>query len=241
MEPKDEAKIKQIALNRRARALAYAFLQRGHKAGIPDQFLRINQDQFKNILCDSYHGDTESISDFVYKCPESLLKIPFILIDGGDQRTRDMAGYAILFRLITCDKLGMYYSFRQIAHQFSTWETMNVPRNELAGQLKQYDILFMGEADPMKISVHTEASTFFDEVFHERLNYIRPTIISYTNPLSKEKIIRDDKQGQFFANFSVRVNSGSYLNKDGHFREGSKENPSGNYFRIRVRMAKNDR
>lgn len=237
MKPQEEAVLKQMALNRRARALAYAFLQRGHKAGIPDQFLRINQEKFRKLLCTSYHKNVDAIADFVYKHPEDLMEIPFILIDGGDHRARNMAGFAILFRLITCDKIGMFHSFRQLVHQFSTWETMSVKRNDLASNLKQYDALFIGEASPEKISAHTETPVFFDEVFHERLNNIRPTIISYSKQMGE--VIYDDKCSQSFADFSVHYKSGNYMDRANKVKEGSDENPCGNYFRVRVQALTN--
>lgn len=163
------------------RARALAFLNRGRTAGIPDRYLRINKEMFTAMLFEDYHGDSmKNVVSLIYDSPNDLFKIPYIIIDGGDSLARRRAGFALLFRLIACDKFGLYKEAVDLAHKFRTPLAIDSKgRNDLIEDLKVQDILFISEIYPKLFPVNFDTGTFFDEVLVARENTLRPTILSF--------------------------------------------------------------
>ena len=167
------------------RARALAFLKRGRSAGIPDRHLRINKESFVDMLFEEYHrGKLEETASFIYDSPMKLLEIPYIVIDGGDPYIRRRAGFALLFRLITCDRFGLYREAVDLAHKFRTPMALESEgRNDLIEQLKSLDVLFIAELQPRLFPVNFDTGTFFDEILVSRENNIKPTILSFVDPV----------------------------------------------------------
>ncbi len=187
----DREDFKEIAKIRRARQMALAMIKRGREAGIPDKYSRIGPDIFSEVLAPEFHGGKvrgiSAFSDSIYKDPPFLLKRDFITIDGGDVHYRNVAGFAILFRIIAYDKRGSYFNCDSLVHKFQTIHaTEDMDRNDLAEELKKYDVLMIGECDRARFSPHFETGSFFDEVLSDRITRGLPTIITFVNPISSE-------------------------------------------------------
>lgn len=183
--------VQEIIRLRRARQMALAMIKRGREAGIPDKYLRIFPDKFSEVLSPEFHGGkvrgVSSFCDNIYKDQNFLMSRDFISIDGGDVNNRNIAAFAILFRIISYDKRGSYVSCDSLVHKFQTINsTENITRNDLAEELKAYDVLMIGECDRSRFNPHFETGSFFDEVLSDRLTRGVPTIISFVNPISAE-------------------------------------------------------
>ena len=177
---------------RRARQMALAIIKRGREAGIPEKYLRIKPDEFSKVIDPSFHGGpVEGVPPFIekiYKQPDFLLNREFIAIDGGDDSSRFKAAYAILFRIIAYDKRGQFFGCESLMHKFQTINsTESITRNDLAEELKSYDILMIGEFNKLGFSPHFETGSFFDEVLSDRIATARPTIITFASPISSVK------------------------------------------------------
>lgn len=169
---------------RRARAQALAIIRRGRDAKIPERFLRIDEESFRNLLCEKYHKDLQKLSSFIYNDANHLLEKSFIAIDGGNTDIRKRAGFALLFRLIACDKFGLYMECSSLVHKLqSIKSTSEISRNDLVEELKSYDILFISEFSRSIFKPHWESGEFFDEILSHRENYSKPTIISFSEPM----------------------------------------------------------
>lgn len=195
---------KKMAHNRRVLAQAKAVLTRAKSAGIPEKYMRINQATFQSILDPEYHNDIERVSNYIFKTPIDVLNKEFIIIDGGGVVERKMAGFAILFRLIACDKYGLHRDIGSVAHAFQTLtpDIEGLHRNELAEVLRSAEILFLSEFNYENFRKGFETGRFFDDVLTYRDDYVKTTIISMFSPLPKTKIEEDHtnlmtEQGQY--------------------------------------------
>jgi hypothetical protein len=191
MTEKKEFTNENLLKLRRARQMALAIIKRGREAGIPEKYLRLPPSSFVSVLDpDFHHGPVRGVTDFtdkIYKQPDFLMNREFIAIDGGDDASRFKAAYAILFRIIAYDKRGQFFGCESLMHKFQTINsTENITRNDLAEELKSYDILMIGEFNKMGFSPHFETGSFFDEVLSDRIAKARPTIITFTSPISSE-------------------------------------------------------
>lgn len=210
----------------RARQMARAIIDRSREAGIPEKYLRLKEELFREVLCDRFHKiskneelpeenfprSVEDFSNSVYNNPSFLLKRDFIVIDGGDFNARQRAGFAILFRMISYDKRGMYVDCTSLSHKLqSINSTYGITRNDLTDELKRYDLLFIGDFNKKIFSPHFETGSFFDEILAERVTRSKTTIVSFTAPIddvkkSREEMARDGSLdagcGFHFANLS---------------------------------------
>lgn len=181
--------------NRKLRSvqLARAYLQRAANAGIPDRFIRTDKVKFQGILCDNYHKNIPELIYNIYDNPKEIFKFPFILIDGGGMDSRKMAGYAVLFRMIVCDKFGLYQDCREIVHTLQSGIKTGFNRIEYMSSIKDSDALFIGEFSPNIFSPHMDTGTFFDELLSYRYDLLKPTIISFVQTLKDGSRIKDPK------------------------------------------------
>jgi len=218
----DQKKIEKRAMDIRGRALAIAYLKRGIQAGIPKELLRIKEESFKKLLFEPYHSDVGGISSFIYKRPDDLSRIPFVLIDGGDYISRKKAAFSIVFRLITRDKNAKCVDCREIEHKFQTIQSSaNFNRNEIVDYLKEFDVLFINEFSSFIFKPHFESGDFFDELFSFRRNEKKSTIISFADAIDEKKKFDDRRCGLYLTDFSKR----QYVSP----------NPSEEILRIRVK------
>jgi hypothetical protein len=209
-------------------ARLFAFKQRAENAGIPKRFVAIGPKEFSTYLCPKYHnpkGELDRVVDFIYKKPLELNEIPFIIIDGGDIETRKKASFAIMFRLITCDNFAKFVDCRELAHKLNTFDPRDVKlgegRNDYADDMKEINILTIGEFRRKVFNEHCEGGDFLDEILDERVNQLNPTIITFQEPMGDMNKITDNVCGHYMATASGK--------------EVLKNNPSKKYLRIRVR------
>jgi hypothetical protein len=196
-----------LAKKRRAFTQARAIIQRGKNAGIPDKYLRVKETEFSSLLCDKFHGDVKKFSKLVYSEPGMLFKKSFIVIDGGDNYKRKKAGFAILFRMIACDKFGKYYDCKQLSGEFQTIKGSYDYRNDIIKDVKREGILFINEFNPKNFSAHFDSGMFFDQLLEHRDDYSKPTIITFSYPLEKGMLnrgnaIKDDRCGSYLSMLS---------------------------------------
>lgn len=200
----------KISIQRRMVALAGAILKRAKDAGIPEQFLRINESEFSSLLCPDYHKNPVEFSSGLYKNAIGLFKKSFIQIDGGTIEGRKRAGHALLFRMMACDKSGKYETFKTVAHSFSSVKDIyDMNRNELVVTLSNPDVLFLSEFDTKDINVFYETGSFLDELFEQRENKNKTTIISFSKPLdsratpiNSSNAVTTDNFGQYMVMLS---------------------------------------
>lgn len=199
----------KIAMKRRLFAQARAIIQRGRAAGIPDKYIRIKENEFSDLLCPNYHKNPKEFSKIIYQNPQFLFKKSFIIIDGGDFNSRKKAGFAILFRMIACDKHGQVYDCSQLSSEFQTIKPYGTEnRNDLVKRVREEQIFFLNEFHQKKFSVHlTDSGNFFDQLLEYRDDYSKPTIITFSAQLScgttyRENIITDDRCGNYLAMLS---------------------------------------
>ncbi len=203
---------RKMAHNRKIKLQAQAIIKRAKNAGIPDKYLRINQSVFESLLDQNYHSDIKRLSEFVYKHPLNLMKREFIVIDGGGVIERKMAGFAILFRLIACDKCGMCKNGTELAHQLQSIRTFEygAGRNDIAESLREADILFISECLKGDFVKNFETGRFFDEILNYRDDHTKPTIVSLSNPIPINKnhetldnvMTEMDQYGQYMCSIS---------------------------------------
>jgi len=198
----------KMAHQRRVYAQARAIIQRGKDAGIPEKYLRIPKDEFQELLCPQYHGNVEQFANTVYGNPKVLFEKSFVVIDGGDMYARKKAGFAILFRMIACDKRGKYHDCGQLSTEFESIKfDKESNRNKVVREAKNEGILFINEFHKKKFKINFDASNFFDQLLEFRDDYSKPTIITFTNPLQSRQAnngnaIMDDRCGSYLAMIS---------------------------------------
>jgi len=216
--------IKQMIDMRDAKRKALAYLRRGRAAQIPPEHMRVNREQFAELLDPDYikqnskgykdvfgadysANDPKSFSEYLYDNADKLLDTNYILIDGGNADARRRAGCALLFRLIVCDKWGLYKECSKLSHIFQTVNIQGTDphRNDLSNELIKYGVVFIGEFYTQLMNVHFDTGTFFDEVFVARRYAHRPTIISYAEPIIEDNKIKHKDFGVTFADFSTQI------------------------------------
>lgn len=192
----------------RVRTQALAIIKRGYRAGIPERYLRICEDQFKGLLNKEYYNGNDgvsSVSNFIYHKANDLLKIPFIVIDGGNIESRKKAGFAVLFRLIACDKFGLYKDCSDIVHKMQTFVAEGgVTRNDFTNYLKEQDVVFVSEFRESIFSKHLEGGNYFDEFIGYRHDNLKPTIISFSDPINDHNMIKTSNCGRYLAELSAK-------------------------------------
>jgi len=222
----DEEHIKKVAHLRRIRQQAAAILHRGVSAGIPERFIRTKKQDFQNLLCDKYHNNVEAIANLVYDNSDRLLTIPSILVDGGNPMVRTQVGCIILFRVIACDKRGIYHRCDRLSHKLEDMKSDGtMSRNAYVDNLQDYDGMFIGEVKLSSFNEYFMAGSFMDELLGFRYDNMLPTIFSFTKPLSSTSDIQAKVAGDTIAALSVR----EFASED------RKTNPTTNVLRIRVK------
>jgi len=199
---------KNMSIKRRAYAQARAILHRAKSAGIPSKYMRLKQDELEAVLDPNYHQDPKAFAELIYKQPKFLFQKPFIIIDGGNIYSRKIAGFAILFRMIACDRYGTYYDTNQLCGEFQTIKYGGENRNDIVANLKAADLLFLGEYSYKLFKAGFESGKFFDQLLEHRDDYQRPTIVTFSQPLQGKdrsytgNAIYDDVSGNYFAMLS---------------------------------------
>jgi len=203
-----EEQEKQRIHKARIKTQALAILSRSKKAGIPERFLRIGPHDFKDLLSEEYHGGSDGVdqmTDFIYKQPDKLFKIPFILIDGGSIESRKRAGFAILFRLISCDHFGLYKDCADVVHRMQTFVSeAGVNRNDFTNIMKEQDVIFISEFYRPIFSAHLDGGNYFDEFLGYRSDKLKPTIVSFSATLNSHNKITDNTCGRYLASLSAK-------------------------------------
>jgi len=197
------------SIKRRIQSQAIAIIKRGLTAGIPERYIRINEPEFCDLLDDNFHKNKEELAKQIYQKADSYLyKFPFITIDGGKLSTRKQAGFALLFRLIACDNFGLYKDSRELVHKFQVIKsTKDENRNDIIKEIKEKDILFVSEFSYHQISKHFDHGTMFDELFNNREDSSKPTIISFTDLLTENNKIRERDIGEYLSELSGVFNT----------------------------------
>lgn len=224
----DDEYVKKVAHERRIRQQALAFLRRGKNAGIPDRYLRTTKYVFQNMLCNKYHNNVERIASLVFDTSDKLLKIPYVLIDGGTSMIRTQIGCSVLFRMIACDKNGIYTRCDKLAHKMEDIGGKGrMSRNEFIDIMQDYDSMFIGEIKSESFNEHLLVGSFMDELLGYRFDNMLPTIFSFTKPLSESKEgIHINVAGETISTLSVKEYAGL---------DNKVTNPTNNFLRIRVK------
>lgn len=179
----DEYK-KKMAHNRRVVLQAKASIQRAKDAGIPNKYMRIPPKVFMSLLDPHYHKSPKETTEFIYKKPLELLKKEFIVIDGGSLIERQKAAYAIMFRLIACNKRGICVQNSQVSHQLQTLKSLgNLSRNDVTEEMRSTDILFLSEIISKDFANGFDTGRFYDEFLGYRDDHVKPTILSFYRSL----------------------------------------------------------
>jgi len=190
-----------------ARQQARAFLHRARMAKIPEQYLRINKNSFENLLCPKYHGGKEGtakFADYIYNSPNEILKKDFVLIDGGSDNERQMAGFALLFRLILCDRWASSISCASLCRGVETVRPLDeMSREDRVNELKSFDVLFIGEFKRTLFKPGWQAGEILDEILLWRINNSNITIVSSVDPIIKDNKIGNEDSSRKMADLSV--------------------------------------
>jgi len=222
----DEEHIKKVAYERRIRQQAAAILHRGKDAGIPDRFIRTKKKEFQDLLCDKYHEDVGSIASLVFDNSDKLLKIPSILIDGGNSMIRTQVGCTLLFRIIACDKRGIYSRCDRLSHKLEDMKSDGtMSRNVYVDNLQDYDGMFIGEVKSSSFNEYFMAGSFMDEMLGFRYDNMLTTIFSFSKSLCVSNEIDSKVAGDIVSALSIRE----------YASENRKVNPTANVLRIRVK------
>jgi hypothetical protein len=246
MNEEDQKILDQISIRRRAQTMALAYLKRAKDAGIPEKYQRIGPLEFQRVLSEDYHEDVGKITNFVYKDVLSLIKTPFILIDGGDNASRKKAAFAILFRIITCDKFALYKRCNEIEKNLSTFTSaMDMSRKDWADQYKKYDVLYIDEFKADLFKTHYDAGDFLDDILEYRSDHSKPTIIAFRRPLSKANVLHETNCGDCIRRLSQKEYPDSYIKGEETLGskvqrvfqgEKDKQNPYNGVLRVRVKV-----
>jgi len=219
----------ETAMKLRIRQQALAFILRAKNADIPESEMRIKEEQLKELIDYSYFTDPsrnkimnkEEVDKFIkdiYTVPDKILKTPFIVIDGGNMYTRKRAGFALLFRGITWDRVGMHVGCPKATHSLHSIKSIgDITRNEYADELKSYYILFLSECAKELFKPSFETGSFFDEILENREISGKTTIISFVKPIPAKGIMSQERlsdigSGQYMMMFSESDSDDSYKN-----------------------------
>lgn len=184
-----------MARRRRIQQQALAILKRAKEADIPQEKMRIPEEKFRSLMDTEYFklkGMKKSdVDELCYDCfnnPQKMMKVKFILIDGGGSElleSRQTAGFALLFRMIAWDKTGCYMPCVKAVNNLKPFNAIgDITRNEFMDTLKEPDALFLGECSRnLFLKGVMDAATLFDELLGEREMSCKPTIITMTNPI----------------------------------------------------------
>lgn len=177
--------MRDLSYERKVRMRAFAILQRAETAGIPERYMRIPSEEFKELLSPQFHKDTAEFSKNIFENADQVLKNSFISIDGGEMADRKKAAFALLFRLIACDKFGLYRSCQDLHNKLQILKSGGTDRNELVEDLKTYDVLFISEFRKGLFNPHFDTGNLFDELLASRDDEGKTTIISFIEPINK--------------------------------------------------------
>lgn len=194
----------EMAKKRRIQQQAIAILKRAKAANIPQADMRITENQFFSLLDLSYfkmknilEKDVKALCFDLFNNPKKILKIPFILIDGGDYYSRRRAGFALLFRMIAWDNSGLHIDCGELTHAVQSVITKgDISRNEFADNIKDYDILFISECIRTLFRAKWEEGSFFDEILADRETNSKPTIVTMTNNIPFKHVESPDKSSE---------------------------------------------
>lgn len=180
----------KMAHNRRVLSQANAIIKRAKAAGIPDKYMRINQTEFLSLLDGNYHKDTVKLADFIYKTPLKLLKKEFVVIDGGSIVGRKKAIFAILFRLIACDKYGEHWDSTNLSHQIRDGKINSdgMYRNDITSRLRSTDVISIADILMKDFPTTFDTGRFYDDFLSYRDDYVKTTILSFANPVNSKTI-----------------------------------------------------
>jgi len=182
----------KMAFLRKIRLQALAIIRRSRDAGIPESEMRIGKEQLRPYLDPSFHNgdknngkEINTLLDLIYNHADDLFNYNFIVIDGEDLFSRRKAGFALLFRMIACDRNGKFSSCQDVAHKLQTINsTMDVNRNDITDDLKTHDVLFLEEFRKEQLKVGFEIQWFMDEILTARTLSNKPTIFTFANPVA---------------------------------------------------------
>jgi hypothetical protein len=219
---------KKMSHNRRIVLKARAAIQRAKDAGVPDKYLRINKQSFLSMLDPYYHKNPSNVANFVYDSPLDLLKKEFIIIDGGESIDRKKAAYAILFRLISCEKSGVSMINSSLVHKLQTLNKSltGETRNDITENLRQCDLLLLMELQVEEFKEGFNTGRFYDEILSFRDDFVKTTILSFSYALSESASLESAK-----TTWADQVKFGQYVSLAGQSDSRKDER----FFRIRVK------
>jgi hypothetical protein len=237
--------LEEQARDKRLQTLARISLKRVQAAGIPEKYWRIKEDVFQTCISPEYHKNPKEFALKTYEYINDKCDLPYILIDGGNIESRQVAGFALLFRFVVYNRSGLYKSAHEIINKLSSFQPLeNLSRNEFAEQLKTCDVLFISEFRQSLLGNRTDIGGFLDEILNTRSNSRMPTIMSFTNPIKgtsdvfdKSSLSMNDICGIYMARLLTKINASSYMDDKGNLRaEDIEPNPHKDILRIRTRV-----
>lgn len=177
-------------------SLAKAYIQRANDAGIPEEYQRIGPEEFSEMLFSPFYEQKFKVKDkhleltnYIYKKPLELFNKKYILIDGGDflSINRKRSGFAILYRMITCNSFGSFIQGRRVVHQLNSFNYEDESRNSFIETLASKEILFIGELNFQDFKPNLDGGSYLDDLLERRSSNNKTTIISFTHTLSSER------------------------------------------------------
>ncbi len=191
---------------RRIQAQAAAILDRAVEAGIPKDYQRINKGTFTTFLEPTflkqrYNTTPEAFASSLFDQPDKLFDKRFILIDGGSPNSgsRLKAGFALLFRMIACDKIGLHQQGDQLINLFNTFDKS---KSELVSELQTPDVLLISNLSIYGFSPNMGGGKYMDEILEYRFLNALPTIISFAKPIfvregGNDGSLSDERAGRY--------------------------------------------
>ena len=237
--------LEEAARDKRLQTLAKLSLKRVQEAGIPEKYWRIKEDVFQTCLSQEYHKNIKEFTTKTYKYINDECDLPYVLIDGGNIESRQLAGFSLLFRFIVYNRYGLYKTAHEIINKLSSFQPLeNLSRNEFTEQLKNCEVLFISEFRQSLLGNRTDIGGFLDEVLSTRSNSRIPTIISFTNPIKgtsevfdKSTLSMNDICGIYMARLLTKVNASSFMDDKGNLKtEDVEPNPHKDILRIRTKV-----
>lgn len=191
---------------RRIQIQAAAILGRANDAGIPKEFQRINKETFASFLepmfiKQKFNQTTEQFADTIFGNPDGLLNKRFIILDGGGaySNNRMAAGFALLFRMIACDKTGTFQQGDKLINILNTFDKL---KGEFVEELQEPDILLIGNISIYGFSPNMGGGKYLDEILESRMLNGKQTIISFTKPVfvregGNDGTLNDERAGRY--------------------------------------------